>query len=76
MHQKVTANLDENLVRRARLESIRQSRTFDEILQEALELYLEGRAPGAGIVARTWAVLPVERNKLREILEEDSFLDA
>ena len=78
MHQRVSTELDDNLVRRAKLESIRQGRPFDEILKEALELYLRDRAQGnEGIVKKSWAALPLEDDALRKILEEeDGFLDA
>jgi hypothetical protein len=80
MHQKVNTELDENLVRRAKLESIRQGRPFNEILKEALELYLgeRGQASGnGGLVTRSWGILPIEGSALRKILEEeDGFLDA
>ncbi len=78
MHQRVSTELDDSLVRRAKLESMRQGRPFDEILREALELYLRDRGQGnEGIVKKSWAVLPIEKETLREILEEeDGFLDA
>ncbi|MEA2602552.1 MAG: hypothetical protein QOF89_3544 [Acidobacteriota bacterium] len=78
MHQRVSTELDDHLVRRAKLESIRQGRPFDEILGEALEIYLRDRSQrNEGIVKKSWAVLPMEKETLRKILEEeDDFLDA
>jgi len=81
MHQRISTELDENLVRRARLESVRQGRPFDEILKEALERYLGetvARAQGSeGAVKKSWASIPIGKEMLLKILEEeDGFLDA
>jgi hypothetical protein len=81
MHQRISTELDENLVRRARLESVRQGRPFDEILKEALERYLGETASraqsGEGVVKKSWASIPIGKETLRKILEEeDGFLDA
>jgi hypothetical protein len=78
MHQRVSTELDDHLVRRVKLESVRQGRPFDEILREALEIYLRDRGQrNEGIVKKSWAVLPMEKETLRKILEdEDDFLDA
>jgi hypothetical protein len=81
MHQRISTELDENLVRRAKLESVRQGRPLDEILKEALERYLgetAARAQGnEGVVKKSWASIPIGKEMLRKILEEeDGFLDA
>jgi len=82
MHQRISTELDENLVRRAKLESVRQGRPFDEILKEALERYLGETAVRAaqgneGIVKKSWASIPIGKEALRKMLEEeDGFLDA
>ncbi|HEX3552732.1 MAG TPA: hypothetical protein VIA62_05845 [Thermoanaerobaculia bacterium] len=54
---------------------------MDEILKEALERYLgetAARAQGnEGVVKKSWASIPIGKEMLRKILEEeDGFLDA
>ena len=70
MRRKVGTVLDEALFRRARLESARQGRTISEILAQALEGYLEreGQHGTSGVVADTWAVLSLDRARVKEIL--------
>lgn len=80
MHQRISTELDESLVRRARLESVRQGRPFDEILKEALERYLGETAVrthgNESVVRNSWASIPIGKEMLRKILEEeDGFLD-
>ncbi len=76
MRRKVGTVLDEALFRRARLESARQGRTISEILAEALEGYLEqeGRHGTSGVVADTWAVLSLDRARVKEILAGETGL--
>ena len=78
MRRKVGTVLDEALFRRARLESARQGRAISEILADALESYLEqeGRHGASSVVADTWAVLSLERARVKKILaEEPGLLD-
>lgn len=77
MGQRVSAVLDETLLERARMESVRQGKPLGDLLGEALELYLDekvGSSGRAGVVARSWAVLKLDRRTLKELLEEDDFL--
>jgi len=77
MHHRVNTELDESLVRRARLESLRQGRPFDQILEEALERYLNEKGISQrdlSVVAETWGALSVKRDLLESILEEDDGL--
>jgi hypothetical protein len=80
MDEKVSAVLDESLVRRAKMESARQGKPFDSLLGEALEIYLGQRGTSLGkgeVAARSWAALRVDPQTLRDLLEsEDGFLDA
>jgi len=80
MEQKVSAVLEESLLRRARRESLRQGKPLSDLLGEALELYLDTKAvpsPREGTVARSWGAMKVERGMLETLLEsEDDFLDA
>ena len=80
MEQKVSAVLDESLLRRARRESLRQGKPLSRLLGEALELYLDekdGPSPAEGAVARSWAALTLKRETLEDLLaHEDGFLDA
>ena len=70
MRRKVGTVLEEALYRRVLLESARQARAISEILAEALEDYLErqGRHDEAGVVADTWAVLSLDRTRVKQIL--------
>jgi len=72
MRRKVGTVLDEALYRRVLLESARQARPISEILAEALEDYLQrqGRHDEPGVVADTWAVLSLERARVKQILGE------
>ena len=80
MRRKVTISLGETLFRRVKLESVRRGKQISEIVGEALELYLRemgNRHDPVGIVARSWGVLPMDKEEVRRILtEEESFLDA
>jgi hypothetical protein len=81
MEQRVSAVLDESLLRRARRESLRQGKPLSRLLGEALELYLDEKngpsSPGEGAVARSWAALTLQRETLEDLLaHEDDFLDA
>lgn len=72
--------MDASLYQRIKMESVVQNRQINEIMGEALESYLRerGSAASAGsVVAATWASLPLDRDQVREILEEeDGLFDA
>jgi hypothetical protein len=72
MRRKVGTVLDEALYRRAKLESARQGRAISEVLAAALSSYLEqeGRHGASSVVADTWAVLSLERGRVKQILAE------
>jgi hypothetical protein len=72
VRKKVGTVLEEALYRRARVESARQGRTISEILEEALEHYLQrrGRHDDPGVVADTWSVLSLDRARVKKILGE------
>lgn len=74
MTQRVSTELEVDLVRRAKLESIRQGKPLDQILGEALERYLDERGVShqrSGVVADSWATLKVKREVLEDLLDED-----
>ena len=71
--------LDEALYRRAKIESALQGKQVSEVMGEALEHYLndKGRTPGGvGAVDRSWGALQIPSGRLREIMEEDDWLDS
>jgi hypothetical protein len=80
MEQKVSAVLDEALVRRAKIESIRQRKPLGSLLGEALELYLDEKArspQSGGLAAASWAILKLDAGTLKDLLEqEDGLLEA
>lgn len=78
--RKVSTLLDDHLLRRAKLESVRRRKQVSEILGEALERYLAetgSRAATTGVVAETWGVLKLDRRKVDRLLrDEGGLLDA
>jgi hypothetical protein len=80
MNQKVSTILDEDLLRRAERESMRQNKPLSSLLGEALKFYLDEKGKAAntgGVVARSWAVLKLAPDTLKSLLEnEDDLLDA
>ncbi len=80
MRQKVSTLLDTALFRRIKLESVVQGRQINEIMSEALELYL--RLKGAtgtvsSVVAGSWGVMQLDAGQVKSILEdEDGLFDA
>ncbi len=80
MKQKVSTLLDSTLFRRVKLESVVQNKQINEIMGEALELYLRerGSAGAAGsVVADSWGALRLDRDQIKSILEEENgFFDA
>ena len=80
MKQKVSTLLDSSLFRRVKLESVVQGRQINEIMGEALELYLREKGsagPVSNVVAGSWGALRLDRNQVRSILEdEDGLFDA
>lgn len=79
MRRKLSTILDENLVRRAKLEAVRQEKQLSQLIAEALENYLhkQGSPLGAGdVVRKTWGAIPVNSRAVIEILQsEGSFLE-
>jgi hypothetical protein len=80
VRRKVSTVLDDRLFRRAKLESVRQGKPISHILGEALQSYLDregGRHVTAGVVAETWAVLDLDRRRVKRLLaEEEGVLEA
>ena len=77
MNQRVSTELEADLVRRAKLESIRQGKPLGQILGEALERYLDEKGAShqrPGIVASSWGTLNVKREVLEDLLDEDNGL--
>lgn len=72
--------LDEDLLRRAEKESVRQNKPLSSLLGEALKFYLDekgGAANTGGVVARSWGALKLAPDALKSLLEnEDDLLDA
>ncbi len=80
MKQKVSTLLDSSLFRRVKLESVVQGRQINEIMGEALELYLRERGSArtwSSVVADSWGALRLGAGQVRSILEdEDGLFDA
>lgn len=80
MRRKVSTLLDESVLRRAKLESVRQGKQFSEVIGEAVESYLDskGSPRGSGrVVAASWARLSLPAREVRRLVEEEKgLLDA
>jgi hypothetical protein len=80
MRRKVGTLLEESVLRRAKLESVRQGKQFSELIGEAVESYLDskGSPRGSGhVVAASWARLPLPAREVRSLVEqEQGLLDA
>jgi hypothetical protein len=78
MRQKVSTVLDSALYRRVKLAAVQQGRQVSEVIAEALTAYVESpQAGGAGVVASTWGSVPLDRELVARVLEEeDGLLEA
>ena len=75
MTQKVNADLNASLVRKAKREALRQGKELSEILEEALDRYLVERgSPRAGVVASSWGAIKADEETVRRILDEEDGL--
>lgn len=76
MKKKISTILDESLVRRTKIEALRQDRQINDVIGEALETYLaekgSPRGPG-GVVANSWAALPLDHERVEGILKEELY---
>ena len=74
MKRKISTIIDESLFLRTKVEALRQDMQISEVISEALEGYLEEkgspRGPG-GVVANSWATIPLERTDLDAVLREE-----
>lgn len=71
--RKVGTTLEETLYRRAKEAARLQGRSLNEVIEEALERFLERRAPRVSIVAETRGMFKVSAKALRAVLEEDLY---
>lgn len=80
MKQKVSTLMDSALYQRVKLQSVVQNKQINEVVGEALELYLRerGAPPGiGGAVAASWGALPLDRDLVQAIVkDEDGLLEA
>ena len=80
MRKKVSTLLDSALFRRVKLESVIQGKQINEIMGEALELYLRHKGSAravSSVVADSWGALQLGSDQVRNILEdENGLLDA
>lgn len=80
MKKKISTVVDEALFRRTKVEALRQDAQISDVISEALEAYLaekgSPRGPG-GVVARSWAAIPLDREQVDAILaEEEAYPEA
>lgn len=77
MRRKLSTILDENLVRRAKLEAVRQEKQLNELIAEALEAYLtrNGAPQGVGgVVNATFGAISLPSATVTEILRDEGGL--
>ena len=77
MRRKVSTLIDDALLKRAKVEALRQEKQISEIFGEALQSYLGEAAShrsGSTVASETWGILPVSRATLRRALEDDWLL--
>ena len=66
MTQKVKADLNASLVRKAKREALRQGKELSQILEEALDRYLIERGPPrVGVVASSWGAIKADAETVR-----------
>jgi hypothetical protein len=77
MKQKFSTIIEVGLLRKLRLESVKQGKQINELVSEALEYYLrrpKTPAERPGVVASTWDSMPVDRKTLRKLMQEEESL--
>jgi hypothetical protein len=77
MRKKVSTLLDSSLFRRVKLESVVQGKQINEIMGEALELYLRKKGSSgtvSSVVTDSWSALPLDGDQVRRILEDENGL--
>ncbi len=71
MRRKFSTVLDAALYRRVKFAAVQQGRQVSDVISEALTAYVEGAAAGSGVVSSTWGSLPVERDLVARVLNEE-----
>lgn len=77
MRRKISTILDVSLTRQVKLEAVRQGKQISEIIAEALRRYLAAsgrRSRRDSVVAETWGSLEMEKDRVRQLLEEEEAL--
>ena len=77
MRQKVSTLLDDSLIRRVKLQAVREGKQISEVLGDAVEAYLAGKGDvpdPRGAVAATWGLLKIDKKRVRRILEDEGGL--
>ncbi len=73
MKRKVGTTIEEALYRRAKEAAREQGRSFNELIEEALERLLDRRPHRTSIVSETSGMFKVSARALRTVLEEDIY---
>ncbi|MGH2374220.1 MAG: DUF6364 family protein [bacterium] len=73
MKRKVGTTIEETLYRRAKEAAREQGRGLNEMIEEALERFLDSRAPRTSIVAETRGMFKASAKALKAVLEEDLY---
>lgn len=75
MRQKVGTILEEDLVKRLRMEAAREGKPINRIMEEALRAYLNRRRNegNTSLVIKGWGVFRVNPKELKKAFEADVF---
>ncbi|MBE3588357.1 MAG: hypothetical protein IMW93_07370 [Thermoanaerobacteraceae bacterium] len=77
MREKIGTSIDRYLLSEARLLALQKNKRLNEIIEEALARYLdqEKNKKNGSFVRATRGVIPATPELVKNILEEESFLD-
>jgi hypothetical protein len=78
MKQKIGTLIEEEVIRLAKRRALEENRPLSDLIQEALVLYLRGKAPAVRdreVAYRLFCEQPIEitREQVSEILDEDTW---
>jgi hypothetical protein len=78
MRQKIGTSLRKPLIVKAKSLALRRSKKINEVIEEALEKYLEAENNelSGSVVKATRGVIPAPKNVVDQIMEEELFFDA
>lgn len=75
--QKIGTSISDQLLREARTLASQEQKCLNEIIEEALAQYLQQKKPlrRPGVVRSTKGAIPAPASLVKEIIEEEPFLE-